>query len=155
MRRAADELSELRIRGFTTAEIRKAGQRVGFRIETFDGQGAVLAHVETRSAHRVGRYGVDIETLDRVASDRLSGSRGDVFFIDEIGKMETFSASFVQSVEGLLGSPAILVATVGLRGGGFIASVKRRPDVLLWTVSRENRDRVPAEIAAWVRRNRS
>jgi len=152
IRRAAEELSDLRIRGFTTAEIRKAGQRVGFRIETFDGQDAILADVRIRSAHRVGRYGVDIEALDRVAADQLSAShRGDVFFIDEIGKMETFSGIFVELVERLLDSPAVLVATVGLRGGGFIASVKRRPDVVVWTVSRQNRDRMPGEIASWVR----
>ncbi len=34
LRRAADELSDLEIRGFVTEEIREAGQRVGFRIET-------------------------------------------------------------------------------------------------------------------------
>ena len=165
MRRAADELSDLKIRGFTTEEIREAGQgaraapcaprvttRVGFRIDTFDGASAVLAHVKIRSPHRVGKYGVDLTALDRVAADQLSRSRADVVFIDEIGKMETLSSNFVKTVESILDSPAVLVATVGLRGGGFIEVVKRRPDVLLWNVSRANRNREPAEIAAWVRR---
>jgi nucleoside-triphosphatase len=152
MRRAAEELSDLTIRGFTTEEIREAGQRVGFRIDTFDGATAVLAHVEIRSPNRVGKYGVDLAALDRVAADQLSPGRGDVIFIDEIGKMETFSRKFVETVESILDSLIPVVATVGQRGGGFIEEVKRRTDVLLWTVSRANRDRMPEEIAAWVRR---
>lgn len=150
MRRAAEELSDLKIRGFTTEEIRQAGERVGFRIETFDGDGAVLAHVKIRSPHRVGKYGVDLAALDRVTAEQLAWGRGDVVFIDEIGKMETLSKTFVEAVESLLDSRGVVVATVGLRGEGFIAAVKRRPDVLLWMLSRENRDRMPDEIAGWV-----
>ena len=152
IRRAAEELSGLRIRGFTTEEIRQAGQRVGFRIETFDGATAVLAHVKGRSPQRVGKYAVDLTALDGIAKDQLSRCfAGEVIFIDEIGKMETLSSYFVEKAESLLNSRVVLVATVGLRGGGFIEAVKRRPDVLLWTVSRSNRDRMPAEVAAWVR----
>jgi nucleoside-triphosphatase len=151
MRRSAEQLSDLTIRGFTTGEIREAGQRVGFRIDTFDGATAILAHVEIRSPHRVGKYGVDLAALDRIAADQLSPDRGDVVFIDEIGKMETFSRKFVETVESILDSPVPVVATVGQRGGGFIEDVKRRPDILLWTVSRTNRDWMPADIAAWVR----
>ena len=151
LRRAAEALSDLNIRGFTTEEIRESGERAGFRIETFDGSGAVFAHLKIRSPHRIGKYGVDLAALDSVAAEQLSGGRGDVLFIDEIGKMETLSRTFVERVESLLDSPAVLVATVGQRGGGFIEAVKRRPDVLLWTLSRPNRDRMPAAIAAWVR----
>jgi nucleoside-triphosphatase len=152
LRRAAEALPGIQIRGFTTDEIREAGQRVGFRIETFDGESAVLAHVKIRSPHSVGRYGVDLKALDRIGATQLSRcAAGDVVFIDEIGKMETLSGNFVEKVESLLNSTATLVATVGLRGKGFLEDVKRRPDVLLWTVSRANRDRMPADIAAWVR----
>src|SRR5439155_1704294 len=72
VRRVASELSGARLRGFTTAEIRKDGKRVGFRIETFDGESAVLAHVSLRSEHRVGRYGVDVASLDRIVASALS-----------------------------------------------------------------------------------
>ena len=43
-----------------------------------------------------------------------------------------------------------LVATVAKRGAGFIAEVKRREDCELWTLSRANRDAMPAEILAWL-----
>jgi len=43
-----------------------------------------------------------------------------------------------------------LVATVGQRGGGFIAEVKRRRDVTLWEITRANRDVMPARVQAWI-----
>jgi nucleoside-triphosphatase len=151
LRRVAEELADLEIRGFTTEEIREAGQRVGFRIETFDGRSDVLAHVEIRSPHRVSKYGVDVGALDRMLAEQFSASRADLVLIDEIGKMESFSGRFVETVESLLDSAGVLVATVALRGEGFIEAVKRRPDVLLWNVSRSNREGMPAKVAEWVR----
>jgi hypothetical protein len=44
------------------------------------------------------------------------------------------------------------VATVALRGGGFIDGVKRRADVELWQVARANHDALPAAILARLRR---
>ncbi|HTO87018.1 MAG TPA: nucleoside-triphosphatase [Thermoanaerobaculia bacterium] len=151
LRRATERLADLEICGFTTEEIREAGQRVGFRIETFGGRSDVLAHVKIRSPHKISRYGVDLAALDRVVRDEFSPPLADVVFIDEIGKMESLSPRFVQTVESLVDSAKVFVATVALRGEGLIESVKRRPDVLLWTVTRANRDEMPAKIADWVR----
>src|SRR6266542_3986008 len=151
LRRVAKELSELEIRGFVTEEIREAGLRVGFRIETPDGQSDVLAHVKIRSPDKVSRYGVDLAVLDRVVAGQFSGRRTDVVLIDEIGKMECLSSRFVETVESLLDSATVCVATVALRGEGFIEAIKRRPGVLLWRVGRANRDAMPEEVAHWVR----
>lgn len=49
LRRAADALTGWSIRGFTTDEIRSAGQRVGFRLETYDGREIILAGVDLTS----------------------------------------------------------------------------------------------------------
>src|SRR5512143_2707698 len=152
LRRAAEALRGIAIRGFVTEEIREAGQRIGFRIETFDGDSDVLAHVTIRSAPKGSKYGVDVAALERVVADQFSSlPRDAVVLVDEIGKMECFSRRFVETVESLLASGRVLVATVALRGGGFIEQVKQRPGVLLWTISRSNRDAMPAKIAGWVR----
>jgi nucleoside-triphosphatase len=154
VRRVAEKLrdSQRRIHGFTTEEIRRGGERLGFRIETFDGESAVLAHVSIRSEYRVSRYGVDVAALDRIIGKALALSpRTDVYLIDEIGKMECFSAKFPAAVEELLDAKQPVVATVALRGGGFIEAVKRRADVELRTVTRSNREEMPSRVLEWVR----
>lgn len=151
LRRAAEELADLEIRGFTTEEIRQSGRRVGFRIETFDGASAVLAHVGIRSPDKVSKYGVDVAALDRVVEEQFPRKSASLVMIDEIGKMECLSPRFIETVESLLDSAKVFVATVALRGEGFMAAIQRRPDVVLWNVNRANRDELPARVAEWVR----
>jgi nucleoside-triphosphatase THEP1 len=65
--------------------------------------------------------------------------------------MECLSPRFVEAVRELLDSRRLLVATVAARGGGFMEETRERRDVELWTVSRENRERLPARVVAWLR----
>jgi nucleoside-triphosphatase len=84
------------IAGFYTQEIRSAGERVGFKLLTIAGQQRVFAHVEIRSSHRIGKYGVDITILDELAVPELyQGVEGNgLVIIDEIGPMEMLSPRF-------------------------------------------------------------
>ena len=61
--------------------------------------------------------------------------------------MECFSRRFTEDVTGLLDSPKTLIATIALKGDGFIRRVKDRPDCRLIMVTRENRDRLTEELA--------
>ena len=82
---------------------------------------------------------------------RLSSpDAAELFLVDEIGKMECLSERFVAAMGRLLDAGRVVVATVALRGGGFIADVKRRPDIVPWGVTRANRDVLPAEVLAWI-----
>ncbi|UCE03303.1 MAG: NTPase [Candidatus Latescibacterota bacterium] len=151
IRTVAAALSRRHIRGFVTGELRSAGRRVGFELSTFAGHTQRLAHVDIDSRHRVGRYGVDVAGLDEIAEEALSLDDGaDVYLVDEIGKMECFSAKFRSAVRSLFESGRPVVATVALRGGGFIAEIKERPDVELWEATRENRDQMPEQIVRWI-----
>jgi nucleoside-triphosphatase len=151
IRRAADGLAGTPLRGFTTREIRAGRNRVGFRLETFDDRSLVLGHVDNRSAHRVGKYGVDIGAFDRLVDTVLSGEHADhVYLIDEIGKMECLSLRFVEAMTAILESSACVVASVGLRGAGFIQRVKGRSDAELWHVTRANRDGLPVQVVSWI-----
>jgi nucleoside-triphosphatase len=153
VRRVVEELrkTKRRIAGFLTTEIREGRERVGFRIETFTGRSEIFAHVSIRSPHRVSRYGVDVAALDESVDDALAfAPAADVYLIDEIGKMECFSARFVAATRRLLDEGRLVVATVALRGGGFIEEVKRRPDVELRNVTHSSRDEVPAPILEWI-----
>jgi len=82
--------------GFYTEEIRSRGVREGFRLVTLDGQSAILAHINIHSPYLVSKYGVDVDSLDRVGVSALhqAAQQCDLVVIDEIGKMELFSANF-------------------------------------------------------------
>jgi nucleoside-triphosphatase len=71
-----------------------------------------------------------------------------ILLIDEIGKMECFSLRFVTAVRSLLDGRRPMVATVAIKGGGFIAEAKARPDVEIWQVTKANREELPERLAA-------
>ena len=153
IRTVAGALPGARLAGFFTEELRVHGERRGFALVTFDGRRSTLAHVERADPPRVGKYGVDVDTLETVARSALAiRARIAVYLIDEIGKMECLSPAFVEAIRALLDAGVPLVATVGQRGGGFIAEVKHRRDVTLWEVTRANRATMPARVAAWIER---
>ncbi|MBI4776865.1 MAG: NTPase [Deltaproteobacteria bacterium] len=127
--------------GFFTREIREQGRRVGFSILTCDGRAGVLAHVNIKSAHRVGRYGINLEALDRLAvPSMVPQTSKQVVVIDEIGKMECFSKLFREAVVRALDAENRVIGSISMKGESFIQNVKARPDVLLVKVSEENRD---------------
>lgn len=155
VRKVVSGLAGRRIRGFLTDEIRAARGRQGFRIESLEGHSAILAHVSIRSPCRVGRYGVDIAALDRIVDASLKIDENvEAYLVDEIGKMECCSPRFVEAVQTLLDAGCLLVATIALTGRGLIAAMKARPDVEIWTVSRENRDGLPERILDWLSRTK-
>jgi nucleoside-triphosphatase len=152
VRRVADRLAGHAIGGFLTEEIRAEGRRVGFRLRTFgEGDETILAHLDFRSAHRVGRYGVNVKGIDAIVENALRPGPGvEIFLVDEIGKMECLSARFVAAMERLLASECQVVATISDHGGGFIARAKARPDVRIWRVERQNRGDMPERIVEWL-----
>ncbi|MDH5739845.1 MAG: NTPase [Nitrospira sp.] len=150
IRKLAERLTEYRPAGFYTEEIRDAqGVREGFRLVTLCGRRLILSHVRHHGPDRVSRYGVDVEGFERLLEEQdLHHSPSSLIIIDEIGKMECFSKGFVDVVTLLLDGSKTLVATISLKGEGFIRQVKRRPDCRLVTVTRENRDRLPDELTS-------
>ena len=141
IRNICSALGEQHIAGFYTEEMRRDGKRRGFELVGLNGTRALLSHVDNRSPFRVGRYGVDIDSLDRFIQnlDCLAPAV-DLIVIDEIGKMECFSAAFRHLAQRALALETPVVASVAHRGGGFIAEVKERWDVRLFDMDWDNRD---------------
>ena len=70
--------------GFFTREIKERGRRVGFAIITLDGKEGILAHEESKSPRRVGKYGVNIDELERIAvPSMILGTADQMVVIDE------------------------------------------------------------------------
>jgi nucleoside-triphosphatase len=149
-RRLADFLRErgLQVSGFTTAELRERGRRVGFAVETLDGERALLAHVEIPGPPRVSRYGVDVAAFERTVLPMLGGAaEADAVVLDELGKMELFSEPFRIAVSDLFASAVPIVATLQVAPHLFADELKRRPDVEIVRVSERNRDELPNQLA--------
>jgi nucleoside-triphosphatase len=131
--------------GFTTEELRERARRVGFAIEDLQGERAILASVDLDGPTRVGRYGVDLEALERVALPALEpSSPKTIVVIDELGKMELASAKLTERVRALLSAENDLVATIHTFKHPFTDELKCRSDVALTRVTKDSRGELPA-----------
>lgn len=138
--------------GFYTEEIRREGVRQGFRLVSLDGQEAVLSHVEFSKRYRVGKYGVDVEVLDRVGVAALKrAATCDLIIIDEIGKMELFSESFRETVLQAMGSGKRVLGTIMYDSHPWADTIKRQLQVRLITVTRDNHAPVLDELRKWLK----
>jgi nucleoside-triphosphatase len=138
--------------GFTTQEIRTGGVRQGFDIVTLDGQRGRLAHLESNSAYRVGKYGVELTALEEMAVPALlqAAAHPALLIIDEIGPMETFSALFCKTVMDLLRGERRVLGTIVQRSTPFTDAVKALPQVRVVEVRSENREQLIHILSQWL-----
>ena len=139
-----------KVGGFYTEEIREAGQRVGFSIKTFDGKEGILAHIHTRSPHKVGKYRVNLEDFEKIGVRSLREATGEsqIIVIDEIGRMELYSKKFREVVIEALEAKNPVLATVSQHQNKFLDRIKKWPDVRIIEVTRENRDKLKGKLKA-------
>ncbi len=145
-------ISQLRLRpgGFYTHETKEGFFRSGFKIFSLDGKEGILADTKLDSPYKVGKYGVAFKAVEEIGAASIeaaiSDKEKDAIVIDEIGKMETLSERFKESVLNALNSPKIVVATIQHEGNGYIFQIKNREDVKLVEVTEANRDRLVEKI---------
>ncbi len=123
------------------------------RLVTLDGGSAILAHIDIHSPYRVSKYGVDIDSLEQVGVSALhrAAQQCDLVIIDEIGKMELFSANFRETVLNIIGSGQRVLGTIMLNPNPWADAIKRQPQVNLVTVTRDNHHRILEEIKEWLK----
>lgn len=134
----------LTVGGISTPEVRRGGRRVAFEVvDLATGRRGLMASVDIRSPHRVGRYGVDVEGFEAVALPalRYAEESCDVICIDEIGRMELYSKAFEEVVMRILEGVKPVIAVVHRR----YAEAYRRYGELLW-VTRERVDQLVSYI---------
>ncbi|XP_056148340.1 cancer-related nucleoside-triphosphatase [Lampris incognitus] len=153
------------VEGFYTEEVRDGGRRVGFDVVTMAGERGHLSRVRNtagmaqgRREYTVGQYVVDLSSFENTALPlfRNAGSAGGgrrlVFVIDEIGKMELFSQSFIRAVRQTLDSSSYsILGTIPIPKGkplGLVEEVRHRSDVKVFTVSKENRNAILQDVVS-------
>ncbi len=141
--------------GFITEEVRKKGQRIGFKIISLpDKKEGFLAKKSFSSPYRVGKYGVNLKDLEDIGcsaiEDALDSNKTVV--VDEIGKMELFSERFKNSLLKALDSPQKVLASIMERRNEFAERVKSRTDVTLVCLNRDNFESVLEKVSEWITR---
>jgi len=143
--------------GFYTEEIRNQGVREGFRLVTLDGQDAVLAHININSPYRVSKYGINIDSLDKIGVPALqrAAEECDLIVIDEIGKMELFSANFRKIVSQIIDSGKQVLGTIMLNPNPWADAIKLKPQVKVITVTRASHPQILEELLEWLKVNQN
>jgi len=133
-----------KIDGFFTEEKKEAGKRTGFYITDFFGNREILAHINFESPYRVGYYGVHVKSFETIGIPALTRAlkSADMIVIDEIGKMEMFSEKFCEMLEKVFASDKPLLATIKARDCELTAKLKNRPDVEVFHLTKENRNKM-------------
>lgn len=142
LKRLVEAIDPDRCGGFYTEEVRDKEVRTGFRIVTLSGAIGVIADVASPSSLRVGKYGVNLESLEAVGVASLyeALSQKEYVIIDEIGPMQLYSESFKRAVLDVLASSHILLGTIVLRSHPWSDELKKRPNVHLYVLTNGNRD---------------
>ena len=147
IKKVSEELRDLHLVGFYTAEIREKGARKGFELICFDGRRGILSHTDIKGPHRVGKYGVDIKGFEYLLeSIPFLAPATNLIIIDEIGKMECLSLKFRLLIEDILNSEKQVVATIALKGSGLIEEIKKRDDIRLMEITQSNREPLVSEV---------
>ncbi|PIK56906.1 putative cancer-related nucleoside-triphosphatase [Apostichopus japonicus] len=148
------------VKGFVTAEVRSGGKRSGFDIISLTGDRGNLSRIgSNKPGPRVGQYVVDVKNFEHVALKALElpPAGKTVMVIDEIGKMELFSQTFIQVVGKLLRQDRVtLFGTIPIQKGkplSLVEEIRNRDDVRVFTLSRGNRDDIMPEIFAAVQKS--
>jgi nucleoside-triphosphatase len=84
--------------------------------------------------------GFGAEVVSRSGSRRLT-------VMDELGNLEERAEIFKRAVLRRLDGDAPVVGVVKLRDSPFLGAVRAHPNVVVLTVTRENRDDIPRELA--------
>ena len=147
-----ETLKNLHPAGFYTEEIREEDIRKGFEMISLDGRRGLLAHTDIRSPCRVGKYKVGVKGFENfLDSIPFFNPNTHLIMIDEIGKMECLSDQFKQLMKESLDSEKWVIATIALKGSGFIEEIKRRNDIKLFEITQRNRNSLLADILSEVK----
>jgi nucleoside-triphosphatase len=144
------EADEVTVGGMITEPIVEDERRVGFYVMDWaTGVRKIFAHKDIDSRTHVGRYGVDIEALEEIGVQAIRNATVDcgVIVIDEVGKMEVESESFVNAVKDALDADKPLILTLHKKSRNpLLQDIRRRDDIRILEVTAVNKNLLPYKI---------
>lgn len=122
--------------------------RVGFEAINHLGEKKTFAHItDIESDFVVGnKYFVDLETIDNFVVPELKkgiSNPDSLVFIDEIGRMQSFSHSFLKTIKEILSSNSNVLGTIVYDQEPWSIEFKENKSVVLIEVSKKNRNLLP------------
>ena len=77
--------------GVIATEVLEDGTRIGFDLQDAGGHTAILARTNHKTDFTVGRYYVDVQSLNAFIEPLFDVMPGQLLYIDEIGHMQLYS----------------------------------------------------------------
>ncbi len=148
IQRLLDEISDKKVSGFVTPEIKINDVRQGFKIiDLVSKEEEILASLNIKHGPSVSKYKVNVEGIDSIMDKFLEDYESSEYvIIDEIGMMEFYSKKFRDTVRMVLSSNKKVVATLSKK---FVKEYKDKGQV--YTLTRENFDVVFAKVWGQIR----
>jgi len=139
IQRLLGEISDKKVSGFVTPEIKINDVRQGFKIiDLVSKEEEILASLNIKHGPSVSRYKVNVEGIDFIMDKFLENYESSEYvIIDEIGMMEFYSKKFRETVRMVLSSDKKVVATLSKK---FLKEYKDKGQI--YTLTRENFDDV-------------
>jgi len=141
-----------KIGGFYTEEFRQGSERWGFVLKTFSGEEVVFAQKKMKGQAKLGKYGVDLEALEKVGVKAMEDAlvKKEVIVVDEIGQMEIFSDRFREVLVKCLNSEKKVLATIRLHSQPFTDEIKKIANTEILYLKKENYLEVKLETRKWL-----
>jgi nucleoside-triphosphatase len=154
LRKTVEELRRNRIRvaGMITEEVREHGARVGFKVtDILTGNDGWLASTRRAVGPRIGKYVVDLEGLEVVGVQAITGALHDpevsAIVIDEVGPMELLSEKFKMAVRQTINSTKAIVGTIHYRANDpLLQEIRSSLRLSIVTVTVDNRSSLPQQL---------
>jgi len=139
IQKVLEKISDKKVSGIISPEIRVNGERQGFKIiDLASRREEILASVNLERGPGVSRYKVNLKGIDLIIDKFLESYKdSDYIVIDEIGMMEFYSQKFRETVRAVLDSNQTVLATLSKK---FVKEYQHQGQVFYLT--RENFDEI-------------
>ena len=141
--------------GFQTLPFKVEGHFAGYRLHSLGPVPGEFHNDIPISVHIKPKIHLGItESFDLFGTALLeqAATAGSFLLMDELGRFEKNAHRFQQAVFNCLDSSCHVLGVLHMTDSAFLNRIQEREDVLVFTVTKENRDRLDLEILGAVRK---